>query len=364
MGMGKGKGKLRWLFVVIVVLSLLAAACGDDNKDTNASTDTTKASSSSSSTAGKQPDVNGDGKVVIGVLSPGDTNDNGYYESFVVAARDFAKKEGWTITVVDKINPADAVAQARNMCRQKVDMVAVAASELKDAIPVAAEPVCKGTNWYVAGGQGVEQTKYFAQSTDDVNQTLYTAGVAAGQIMKTKNIKKAGYITGPELDFSKAAAKAFRVGIQSVIPDAELVSTFTGDFDDSAKGKEAANAQFSQGVGLVYPYLGGATDAVAALANEKNIPVLTPGTDRCTGTPKYDVSVIFSPGDFFAAALLDFSKGQLKLGTTRVWKMGVDPVPTVKICNPTGDQQKAVDQVISDIGSGKLDPKAKVEAAK
>ena len=354
-----GKGKFRWLVLVLVVLSLVAAACGDDDDNTNASTSDTKAS-----TAGKQPDVNGDGKVVIGVLSPGDTNDNGYYESFVVAARAFANKNGWTVNIVDKINPADAVAQARNMCRQKVDMVAIAASELKDAIPVAAEDVCKGTNWYVAGGQGIEQTKYFAQSTDDVNQTLYTAGVAAAQLMKAKNVKKAGFITGPELDFSKAAAKAFRVGIQSQIPDAELVSTFTGDFDDSAKGKEAANAQFSQGVGLVYPYLGGATDAVAQLANEKNIPVLTPGTNRCSGQPKFDVSVVFSPGDFFAAALLDFSKNEMKLGTTRVWKMGVDPVPTVKICAPTGDQQKVVDQTIADIGSGKLDPKAVVEAAK
>jgi basic membrane protein A len=355
--------RFRWLFIVIVVLSLVAAACGDDDGD-DASTSpgaTTKATVAGSQES--QPDVNGDGKVVIGVMSPGDTNDNGYYESFVTAARDFAKKEGWTITVVDKINPADAVAQARNLCRQKVDMVAVAASELKDAIPVAAEPVCKATNWYVAGGQGVDQTKYFAQSTDDVNQTLYVAGVAAGELMKARNVKKAGFITGPELDFAKAAAKAFEVGIKSVVSDATVVSTFTGDFDDSAKGKEAANAQFSQGVGLVYPYLGGATDAVAILANEKNIPVLTPGTDRCTGTPKYDVSVIFSPGDFFAAALRDFADGNMKLGETRVWKMGVDPVPTVKICNPTGDQQKAVDQVIADIGTGKLDPKAKVEAA-
>ena len=37
----------------------------------------------------------------------------------------------------------------------------------------------------------------------------------------------------------------------------------------------------SQGVGIVYPYLGGATDAVAVQAAKDNIPVLTPGTDRC-----------------------------------------------------------------------------------
>jgi basic membrane protein A len=34
--------------------------------------------------------------------------------------------------------------------------------------------------------------------------------------------------------------------------------------------------------------------------------------------------------------------------------MGKDPVPTVKICNPTGDQAAVLQQTIADIGSGKI----------
>ncbi len=30
-----------------------------------------------------QPDINGDGEVIIGIASPGDTNDGGFYQSFV-----------------------------------------------------------------------------------------------------------------------------------------------------------------------------------------------------------------------------------------------------------------------------------------
>src|SRR3546814_13732594 len=72
-------------------------------------------------------------------LSPGDTNDNGYYESFVLTAREVAEEEGWELTILDKVNPADSAEQARNLCRQEVDMVAIAAGELADAIPVAEE---------------------------------------------------------------------------------------------------------------------------------------------------------------------------------------------------------------------------------
>jgi basic membrane protein A len=364
------------LLALLLALGLVASACGKSSKKeakttssttatTAASTATTAAGGSSEGTIPKgEPDVNGDGKVSLGILSPGDTNDKGYYESFVDAAKKLADENGWKTIIVDKINPADALNQARNMCRQNVDLVAIAASELKDAIPAAAEPACSKSAWYVAGGQGVVQTPYFAQSQDDVNESLYAAGVAAGELMKDSGATKAGYITGPELDFSKAAAKAWEVGIKSVVANATVVKTYTGDFDDSAKGKEAAQAQLSQGVKIIYPYLGGATFAVAQLAQQSNVPVLTPGTDNCAiPSPKFAISVIFSPGDYFAAALKDFKAGTLKMGVARMWRMGKDPVPTVKICSPKAGQQEAVDKVISDIGSGALKPADVVKAA-
>jgi basic membrane protein A len=303
--------------------------------------------------------VNKDGKVVIGVLSPGDTNDHGYYESFVDTAKAYAQKNGWQVITVDKINPADAANQARNLCRQHVDMVAVAASELKDAIPVAAEDVCKGTVWYVAGGQGVDQTPYFFQTGDKVEEVEYATGVAAALVLQQLGKKKAGYITGPQLDFSTEAYKAFKAGVKSIIPDGDVVATYTGDFNDAAKGQEAAKAQIAQGVGIINAYLGGATDAVATVGKQAGVPSITPGTDRCDDSDKrFAVSSIFSPGDYFAAALEDFQKGQVQLGVTRVFRIGKDPVPTVKVCNTVqnSDQLQAkVADTISKLASGQID---------
>jgi basic membrane protein A len=368
-----GLSRLRFAAVGAGALTLLLAACGSSNNTTSGSSGAPAANACATgsgagpwgwtgdSTSGYQPkhepDVNCDGKVVVGILSPGDTNDHGYYESFIDAAKQYATANGWTLTIVDKINPADAVNQARNMCRQHVDMVAVAASELKDAIPVASEPGCKNTVWYVAGGQGVTQTNYFVQSQDDATESGYSSGVAAGQLMKSANSKKAGFVTGPQADFAVTFAKAFKAGIVSVVPDASLLVTYTGDFNDSAKAVEAAKAQIAQGIGIIYPYLGGSTFAVAAEAQKTSIPVLTPGTDNCAvPSPKFAVSVIFSPGDYFAAALGPFKDGTLKVGVARVWHMGKDPVPHTKICSPTGDQQTAVDSVEKQIGAGTIKP--------
>jgi basic membrane protein A and related proteins len=360
-------GKLRVAVLATAAFALIVAACGSSSKSSsNNNNSTTTAASSNgpwgwpgNATTGylapHQPDVNKDGKVVIGVISPGDTHDKGYYESFVDQANKFAADNGWKVITVDKVPDSQAAQAARNMCQQHPDMVAIAASELKDAIPVASEPVCKNTVWYVAGGQGVNQTPYFVQTNDIESQSSYVSGVAAGMLMKDKGAKKAGFITGPQASFTTDFAKGWEAGIKSQVPDATVVTTYTGSFDDSGKAVEAYNAQKAQGIGIVYPYLGGATFAVAGAAQKDNIPVLTPGTDNCAiPSPKFAVSVIFDPGTYFATALRPFKAGNLYVGKALTFHMGKDPAPTVIICNPTPAQKSTLDKLIADVGSGKV----------
>ncbi|WSQ06763.1 BMP family ABC transporter substrate-binding protein [Streptomyces sp. NBC_01231] len=323
---------------------------------------TTPAANSSSGSGLNEPDVNGDGKVVIGVLSPGDINDHGYYQSFVDSADAFAKEKSWKVIKRGSVPAGDALTAARALCQQHVDMVALAASELKAAIPASEEPVCAKTAWYVPSSANIGQTPRIMLSSDDPNQSMLVAGYAAGLKMKAAGYTKAGFVTGIKAGFSVAGAKAFLAGIREIVPSATLVSTYTGDFNDSAKAKEATQAQLSQGIKIIYPYLGGATDAAAQLANANGALTLTPGTDRCTSTsPKFDISVIFSPGDYFRAALEDFAKDNLKMGTPRVWQLGVDPYPTVKICHGQGDEDQQLAQFIKKIGSKEITPAAEVK---
>src|SRR5262249_46822299 len=115
----KPSSRLRMLGVATGVASLLLAGCasngatvagtsappaagGGGTSAGNTSAPTTPADTgvpTKSSKKGEgtilpgEPDTNGDGKVIIGVLSPGDIHDHGYYESFVDAANAFAKKQ-------------------------------------------------------------------------------------------------------------------------------------------------------------------------------------------------------------------------------------------------------------------------------
>ncbi|WP_218833769.1 BMP family lipoprotein [Rhodococcus sp. ACPA4] len=332
----------------VVVLSLAACASNEASGSEQGSKET-------ASTPAGQPDVNGDGKVVIGILSPGDINDGGYFQSFVDGAETFSKPKGWTVIARGNVSTADALSAARALCAQKVDMIALGAGSLADAIPASEEPACKNTVWYVPAQGNIAQTPRILLSEDSVNQNLLAAGYAAGLLMQDKQLNQAGFVGGLDVEFERRAAAAFKSGVRSVLPDANVLTSFAGDQNDSAKAKEATQAQLRQGAKVIYPYLGGSTDAAARLANQAGALTLTPGTNRCASTdPTFDISVIFDPGSYLTAALAQFADGKLEIGTKKTWKMGVDAVPTVKFCNGTDEQNQKLDQFIQDIGSGKI----------
>ncbi|HLV73005.1 MAG TPA: BMP family ABC transporter substrate-binding protein [Vulgatibacteraceae bacterium] len=342
-----------------VACATLLALSGCADKDATATPDS---AGGSGTTVVPDPDVNGDGKVIIGVLSPGDINDNGYYESFVTAADEFAKEKGWTVIKRGNVPETEALSAARALCQQKVDMVALGASELKDAIPASEEAVCAKTAWYVPSSGNVQQTPRIMLSTDDAAQSILTAGYAAGLMMEARGATKAAFVAGMEVDFNINASTAFKAGVRSVLPDATVTTTYSGDQDDAAKAREAVQAQMDQGAEVVYPYLGGSTDAATTLANSKNLITLTPGTDRCESTkPKFDISVLYSPGDYLTEALRMFADGKLELGVEKVWTIGKDPLPAIKLCKKDPEIQKKLDEFVEKIAKGEIDPDAEVE---
>jgi basic membrane protein A len=304
-----------------------------------------------------QPDVNQDGTVIVGVLSPGDTNDGGYYESFVTAAREFADEHGWEVTIIDRVAVADASQQARNLCQQDVDFVAVADTQLTDALLVAEEDVCAGVVFYLAAGEGEEPTPYYFATTEDARISQLVTGYATGLLLEELGENRAAFIGGPDLPFVKRAFDNWTAGIQLVLPEATTSQTLTGDFDDSAKGQEAATAQVDQGAAVVYTYLGGATDATAQAAAQEGALSIAPGTDRCD-QEVFGLASIFSPGDFFAAALNLLNEGKVQMAETIEFQVGIDPVPTTIVCGaaPNAETiQAQVDEFIADIGSGEFD---------
>jgi basic membrane protein A len=365
----------------LAALAFVAAACGSDKNSSSdttaaaaattaapaggASTEapTTEATATSAAGGASQDalatlDKNGDGKVQFGVATPGPRDDGAYYQALVDGVTKFSEDNGFeTPVVVDNIPAADAATQLENLARQNVDAVMVGAGEISDPLN-SLIPKYPNLLWYCNCGAGYQdQTKLLIQSNDDNSEISYSAGYATGLLMKAAGQTKAAFIGNNNFNFEQEAFQAFELGLHAVDPSFEWTYVGTGSFDDVAAATEAFNNLYSQGVRAVYPYLGGAHEAVVKLANEKgDVIVMSAGSSKaCDRTDlKYDLQVKFDAGDYVSTILDELLAGKLKPGDTRTFKVGVDPQPGAEICKPTPEEKAAMEQVYSDIAAGKF----------
>jgi basic membrane protein A len=387
------------LFVApLVALALLAAACGDDDDDddggatADATTTAAAAGDQPTTTAAgaggeatttaagaggatsenaegrlleNQPDVNGDGDIVIGLAVGGDSNDGGFYESVKNFGQEFVdEQDGWELIVVDQIAPADYVQEMSNLARQGVDMlIAIGGVSPYDAmVEVSGMSEFADLAFVMLAGTAQEvPTENFITVRDDVFEVNYITGVAAALLMNREGDTTAGFVSGPEVDFSVAARAAFEAGLKSQIPDAEVVFTYTGSMDDAALAVEAARSQISNDAGLIYPYLGGATNGVAQEANDQDVPVLASSVNRCED-PSYEFAGagLFSKAPYLIPILEDFRDGEFRTGFIRTFHVTPDRRdlgPGTLICDATAEEDAILDDVAAQIADGTINPR-------
>lgn len=308
-----------------------------------------------------KPDTNGDGKVVIGVATPGPRNDGAYYQALVDGITAISKAKGYKPPIiVDNIKAADAATAIENLARQKVDIIAVGAGEIGDPVAALSAKYPK-IFWYCNCGAGKPPAPGYAQAQDDSSEISFSAGYATGLLMKDKNDGKTttAFIGNNNFAFEVEAFEAFKLGLVAVDPKYTMNYIPTGSFNDVPKATEAFNNAYAQGIAAVYPYLGGAHEAVVKLANDKGVIAMSAGSSKaCARTDlKYDIAVRFDGGDYVNAIFTDILSGKLKKGDIRTFKVGVDPQPGAQICKPTAADTTAMADIYKRIAAGEFGDK-------
>jgi basic membrane protein A len=371
---------------------LIAAACGDDDDsgtdatsgtdaataETSAeATDTTAAAgtettagapettAASADTAGADVsealDTNGDGTVVFGIAAAGPADDGAYYQAVVDAAQTLSEENGFgEPIVVDNIQAADAATAIADLAQQSVDVIIVGASEIAEPLPqlIAEYP---DIYWYCNCGAGFPADPGLAQSTDDGAEISYTAGYATGLLLQERDGDATTIIGCCDLGFEKQAYLAFDLGLKAVDEAFTMTYVPTGDFpfdfDNTANATAALQTAIDEGTDAVYPYLGGAHRPVVQAANEAGIITMSAGSSTVCGPDEeldYDIMVKFDGGDYVRAVMAEIIDGTFKEGDIRQFKVGVDPEPGAVICDPTPEQQQAMDDVYAQIAGGEL----------
>ncbi|MBI5089492.1 MAG: BMP family ABC transporter substrate-binding protein [Actinobacteria bacterium] len=387
--------KTTTFVAALAALTLVAAACGGDDDDDTGSTsapttaeapattaggtettmapettaggtDTTAGSDTTAAGGGDTSarDYNGDGKVVFGIAAAGPADDGAYYQSVVDAAKELSTENGFDDPiVVDNIQAADAATLMGDLAQQGVDVIIVGASEIAEPLPALIEEY-PDIFWYCNCGAGFPENPGLAQSTDSGAEIAYTAGYATGLLLQAKgdDANSTTFIGCCDLGFEKQSYLAYEAGLQAVDPAYTMTYVQTGDFpfdfDNTANATAALQTAVDEGTDAVYPYLGGAHRPVVQAANEAGIITMSAGSSKvCDDSEElhYDIAVKFDGGDYVRAVMAEIIDGTFKEGDTKTFKVGVDPEPGAVICDPTPEQQTAMDEVYAQIGSGELD---------
>ena len=299
----------------------------------------------------------------IAVLIAGDQNDGGFYEGQVTALKALAKKYKAKLIVIDKVGIGTSQESFDNAARQNPAIILSTGSELLDGFNAVCNNPQYRSIFFMSQAAFPPVCKRAVHFTADDFQSHYLGGVAAALILEAAGKTTAptlGVVAGPELSFVTDDNKALEEGLKSRIPDAKLNITFTGDFENAALAREAADAFINQGASLLYPYLGGALIAVVEAANTAKVPVLAVAIDGCgipAPGPQFAGSILFNPAPGFAPMLKSYQSGKLKPGDFKVFGLETKGVGA-NICNATSEQQKVLDATKQKILNGDIVVKA------
>ena len=192
--------------------------------------------------------------------------------SFCDAAYTGAKKatDKWDIKLTE-VNPTqstDTEMALRRLAKLKYDLIIGVGFLFKEPMNRVAVDF---PNVNFALIDDVAEPANVASLVYKAHEGTFLAGVIAA--LKTKT-KKVGFVGGMKIQLVEAFEIGFEAGIKAVNPEIELIVNYVGvtpkAFDNPAKGRELALAQYNKGADIILAAAGASGLGVLEAAKEKN----------------------------------------------------------------------------------------------
>ena len=199
----------------------------------------------------------------VALLTPGPVSDHswngGAYEG-LLRIRDSL---GASISNIQTKTPAEFEENFREYGAQGYDLVFGHGFEFQDAALRVGPEFPKTIYIATSGDHAAGNVAGMVFAFEDPS---YLAGLVAGSMTKSGIV---GTIGGTELPPVKSSFAAFEKGVHAVRPDVKVLSSYIGNWDDAAAGKEQALAQMAQGADLIFQNADAAGLGIFQAAREK-----------------------------------------------------------------------------------------------
>lgn len=114
----------------------------------------------------------------------------------------------------------------------------------------------------------------------DSNQSGFLAGEAAAYYAQTKNSTKVGFVGGMDNEVVNNFLVGYAEGAKHVNSSIQIATAYVGDFIDTAKAKDLAQAQISDGASVVFQVAGGAGNGVIEACADNSIKAIGVDSDQ------------------------------------------------------------------------------------
>jgi basic membrane protein A len=292
------------------------------------------------------------GPLKVGVLIPGSKTDKGWMESGYDGLKRAEAKHGdkVKVTFVENVKFGD-MEQALTMLATKSDLVIGVGGQTQASVLKVAKRFPK-IKFSIVGGNKAAPVPNVAQYDVRQAEIAFVAGAAAAMLSKTGGVS---YVGGLEIPAIVNAGKEFGNGAKYINPKIKYVESYTGDFDDVAKSKEATLAAIAQGADVHYHILNLGLRGMEQAAREKKTHIVGSYTDRCGTDALYVAYSVTGVG-----YQVEYAIDQLVAGT---WKPEFKPfgllmgpmASDIKVCGGLSSEQvKKLEAIKKDILDGKI----------
>ena len=200
----------------------------------------------------------------VAIALPGPITDKGWNQAGFESMGIIKTKLGAETAYVEKVAQADQTETLSDFARRGFELIVAHGGQFEASVKQVAAQFPKV---FFVISDGVATGSNIASVQVNHLQISYLCGIVAAEMSKTNKI---AFLTAQSFTTTDQERRGFELGAKSVKPTIEVKASYTNNWNDVSKAKEATQALLASGVDVVYNMLdAAAAGVIEALADKK-----------------------------------------------------------------------------------------------
>jgi len=311
------KNKVNWILAIFLLATLVLNACAPTPAATPEPATPAEEEAAPAEEMEDGEEAAPAAAIRMAVLNSGTVDDLSWNYQMVSTAEKLAEERGFELDTSEKVPPAEAERVMREYLDSGYNVIIAHSFGYGDPLFKVAPDYPEA---YTAWAGGISRT---ADNIADYNQPFYQAAYLMG--IMAAGMSESGimsFLSGFDIPVCHSMYESFKMGAQETNPDIEVLYTFTGDWGDVAKAKEAVLAHIDVGADYVASCGFGPTQGAIAAAEERGIYASSYVGDMSSLAPdNVALSMIWDLYPLLSLILDDIEAGEFNPG--KFYDLGV-----------------------------------------